>query len=356
GHRHVVGLSGDLHTYARYESADGRQRFVAGGGGAYLFPSHPLPERLALPTAPAVHQQEPEPFALGRSGVEGRPALFPPPGASRGLAARVLLFPRFNPGLSLFVGGVYLFLAWLLQSGSKTLNGGVGPEGGSLLEALAAGLPGPETLALFFDSVTHAPLAFLTVLVLFGGLVAFADCTGWRRGLLGLAHGAVHIVVLLLLTWAFAQVNLDGLGLAEDGLVQVFLFAAEMVVVGGMVGGLVFGVYLYLSHVLMGVHDNEVFAAQSIPDYKHVVRLRIDRRGGLTVFPIGIERVPKEWRYRPRADVGEAWFEPEGEPVAARAVLIEPPVRVAHGAAAGAGSPPSAGDGEFTGSPSAARG
>ena len=34
GHHHVVGIGSDLHAYARYESADGRQRFVSGGGGA----------------------------------------------------------------------------------------------------------------------------------------------------------------------------------------------------------------------------------------------------------------------------------------------------------------------------------
>jgi hypothetical protein len=45
GHRVVVGLSGDLHTYARYEEegSGNCQRFVAGGGGAYLFPTHDLP-------------------------------------------------------------------------------------------------------------------------------------------------------------------------------------------------------------------------------------------------------------------------------------------------------------------------
>ena len=35
-------LAGDLHLYARYTSANGESKIIAGGGGAYLAPTHHL--------------------------------------------------------------------------------------------------------------------------------------------------------------------------------------------------------------------------------------------------------------------------------------------------------------------------
>ncbi len=43
-----VLVSGDLHHYARYAGAD-RQLITCGGGGAYLYPTHRLPEKLEVP-------------------------------------------------------------------------------------------------------------------------------------------------------------------------------------------------------------------------------------------------------------------------------------------------------------------
>ena len=334
GHRHAVGLSGDLHTYARYASERGSQRFVSGGGGAYLYPSHGLPETLLLPTAPTVHGQPPEPYTLARNGPEDTPALFPDPATSRKLAAASLRFPMTSWKLSAVIGAVYLVLAWLLQSASKMLDASA-----PLLEALAQGPALEPTLGLFLDALTHAPLAFLVVLLLVGGLYAFADCSGARRTMLGVVHGAAHLAVVMLLMWTLAQVNLwlqgslggDPARLHADAGWHVALFAAEMILAGWGVGGLTFALYLFLSHFLMGIHDNEVFAVQSIPDYKHFLRLHIDREGALTIYPIGLRQVPRRWRYRPEAAAGEAWFEPEGTPVQERALLIEPPVAVGAG-------------------------
>ena len=52
-------LSGDLHLYARYTAADGENKIIAGGGGAYLSPTHHL-------TTPVRHPS-PDPSGTGRT-------------------------------------------------------------------------------------------------------------------------------------------------------------------------------------------------------------------------------------------------------------------------------------------------
>lgn len=368
GHQHVVGIGSDLHAYARYASADGRQRFVSGGGGAYLYPTHQLPVRLHLPAQPHYEENTApkfEEFALGGVNVdpvsslapvssshkrpqsatlkaasskgtlrdralpkEAKEAVFPRRQQSTRLARLSMLFPFYNPSFALFIGSFYLFLTWLVQSGSK-----IRPP--SFLQVLAAiGLdPSAQTVAAalsgFWNDLAHAPLSMLTVLMLILGLVGFADARGRAKWGLGIVHAFFHVGTMIALTGLFASLNLNILGLAEDSVVQVLLFTTEMVVLGGFVGGIVFGMYLYLTHLLLpGVHTNEVLLCQSRDDYKHVLRLHIARDGVLTLFPIGMQHVPQSWTYRPDARPGEAWFEPSDGPISKRVELIEPPVRL----------------------------
>ena len=60
-------LSGDLHLYARYTAADGQSKIIAGGGGAYLAPTHHLatPVRHRSPqTSGAGSDESPQQFEL----------------------------------------------------------------------------------------------------------------------------------------------------------------------------------------------------------------------------------------------------------------------------------------------------
>ncbi len=323
GHRHVVGLAGDLHAYARWEHADGRQRFVSGGGGAYLYPTHRFCDALRLPTEPGPKpNRQTETFRLGTPATESAQALYPPARTSKGLALRALAFPIMNKRFSLFFGAFYLFLAWLVQSASKTLDVEM-----SFMDRLVQPISFGEMVYRLGEILAHAPLAFLTALVLLAGLTAFADGTSglWKLAL-GALHTAAHLLAFIGLTWFFATINIGVLGLAADALPQAFLFGAEMLTVGGAVAGLIWGLYLYLAH-LVGRHANDVFSCQGIADYKHVLRLHIDREGALTIYPLGIDEVPRDWTYQPGAD-GTPWFLPDGESIEERTRLVEPPVQV----------------------------
>src|SRR4029453_7274378 len=91
---------------------------------------------------------------------------------------------------------------------------------------------------------------------------------------------------------------------------QTSLFTAGMLVVGSLLAGFVFSVYLVICDLLFGLHTNEAFSAQGIPHFKNFLRLHIDSSGRLRVFPIGIKHVCRKWKYMPGATDGKPFFEP----------------------------------------------
>ncbi len=87
------------------------------------------------------------------------------------------------------------------------------------------------------------------------------------------------------------------------------------------------GVYLLVALNVFGFHHNEAFSSLAIEDWKNFLRMRIGPDGALTIYPVGIERVPRTWEAVPGAGPGEAQLRPapgSGTPP----VLIEPPVVV----------------------------
>jgi hypothetical protein len=78
-----------------------------------------------------------------------------------------------------------------------------------------------------------------------------------------------------------------------------FLLGVLFVLAAAMVGATIVGAYLVVSDRLLGWHRNDVFAAQSIIDYRNFLRIRIDNRtGSVEIYPIGLWRVPRKWRAR----------------------------------------------------------
>jgi hypothetical protein len=80
-----------------------------------------------------------------------------------------------------------------------------------------------------------------------------------------------------------------------------FLFAAETILVGGFAAGFIWGVYLWLTCAITGIHDNDAFSAMRLGLYRHFLRLRI-KGDELTIFPIAIDRPPRRscWQWNPK--------------------------------------------------------
>ena len=137
-------------------------------------------------------------------------------------------------------------------------------------------------------------------------------------GAWGLGHGATHLGLALLLAWSVNQ---------RFG-IQPMSFAlwGSIVVLGGLAGGTLIGTYLVISDRFFGWHGNEVFAVQSIIDYRNFVRMHILPNGSLEIFPIGLRRVPRKWRSRTKRTDDQPYYEPVDDVLAPH--LIEGPIRL----------------------------
>ncbi len=299
---------------------------MAGGGGASLFPTHDMPVALQLP----------DKFGGKRYRRE---KVFPDESRSRRLAAKTVAFPLFrqNRGLSLLMGSMYLLIAWVVQSVSKIRTAQV-PDA-TLLDDLKTG---PDLVA-FIAILAHSPGSVAFLLVLLFGFIAFSAFESLPKKILhGTVHTLAHVALFFGLLTAFAWLNLGVLAFDVDDVRQVILFGIEMLVFGSLLGGFVFGVYLWLSNRFLHLHDDEILLGQSDPNYKHFLRLRVRKDGTVTIYAVGVPKVPAErswspdavrrslagWVFQPGASGSEAWFEPADAPIQTYARLIEAPVTV----------------------------
>jgi len=266
-------LTGDLHHYARYAADDGSQLITAGGGGAYLAPTHLLPEELALPDR----------------SLYTRKAIYPDKPTSERIARGAWRLPRLARDLCAVVAGMHVLLAVSLY-GALSSNAG--------------------WFALF------AVLA----LVLVGAAFGYCSVEGRvRRALAGGGHALAHIA----LACAPALVATEALG--AEGILGGLLVAAATALSGFALGGVTFGSYLVLIHPIAPGHANEVLACQAIADHKNFLRLRLDA-DGVTIFPVGVPRVPRAWAPAPDGGTEAPYLRPTDRELEAQ--LIEAPVHV----------------------------
>jgi len=269
-------LAGDRHHYRRHElrNADGTtdrnfQRITSGGGGAFLSPTH-RPSRSNVVVRSRVSDE-------GSSHIKEQEFVqktrFPSGVTSFRLSWLNLLFTIKNWKLALFPMGVlYWLLTWVAP-----------PPGWPALASWRVFLNSPGML-----------LWLLTILFFFG---VFADRERqWFRWIGGLAHGLAHVVTAVAVTSIINASFLVGAVSLTDRLAAHALnFLA-----GVVFGPTVLGLYLLLSLNLFGFHSLEAFSSLRIQDYKHFLRLHIDPRGRLEIFPIAIRKVPRAGEGRAR--------------------------------------------------------
>jgi hypothetical protein len=313
GARLVVTLTGDLHHYARYEPAaeDEPTRLTAGGGGAYLSGTHTLYPELRVRS---LDHDEAETVTYTREEVYPRAA------DSSRLANGILALARRNPQFALLLGAFYALLG---VTALGALNSGLGS------------LWFNATLDGFGGFLTSAAggATLLLIIVLFAGLYGGTDvvapalehrggvvwATKLAKFVVALLHAALHVALAALTLWFVLQAVGDHpFWIWVLGIVALF-------VVGAVVGSTVFGAVLLAIHRARGVlaweAANQVFTGQSIPDYKNLLRMRFGTDGGLTIYPLGVERACTDWRFagpdgtRPR-------IVPSGAPPVAHAIDV----------------------------------
>ena len=309
-----IVLTGDLHHYARYEPVGddaAPTRITAGGGGAYLSATHTLKNSLDLRA-----------LDHDTSVAYERAAVYPRAEDSRRLSNGILALARLNPSFAGLLGAIYVLLGLAmlgaLNAGDRALLESARTFGGFLSEAAGG-------------------MTIILALALLGGIFGATDIKpdaletrGARRAatqavklLVALAHTLIHLLLAAGLVYLAARIAPEEAPIVAWLLSIVLLFAA-----GFAIGSTVFAVVLFAIHKIRGPKApeaaNQVFTGQSIADYKNLVRMRFAADGSLTLYPLGVDRVGRDWRYEGRRRDG-ARFEPRG--VAPQVHPVDGPLR-----------------------------
>jgi hypothetical protein len=288
-----VMLSGDLHHYARYTNPE-RELITSGGGGAYLYPTHDLPEQITVPP----------PRSLARKSTPAKQfrltSTFPSRPESRRLALGVFWrMPLRNTWFLVFLG-VFQTLSMLAFANTFERQ------------------PGIE------QRLVTIPAVMMAVIDLHSLLFLAMPRSSWQRQskhwILGLAHGVAFVGLAVLGSWLW--VNLPVVN--WEWPLPLLAAAVLYLPVFSFLAGELFAVYLLVASQFR-VNVNESFAGQGITGYKNFLRLYFADDGSLTIYPIGVTQTASQWRAAPHAPADQPWFEPV-EPIETH--LIEPPIRL----------------------------
>jgi Calcineurin-like phosphoesterase len=193
------------------------------------------------------------------------------------------------------------------------------------------------------------PAFFFMIVGLYLGLIYYVDANfksrraSWVTKIaLGIPHAWCHIFLLLATNTVLQPVFNY---FAQDGtawwvmIIGVTLYSALMIAIGGVIGGMVFGLYWVLTSVIGRMHM-DAFSALGVRGYKNFLRMRIDK-DKLTIFPIGLDKVPgrRGWREL-RMDDDASGHNPLIRPKRPlKPHLIEPPIEILAPAVRGRATP-----------------
>lgn len=283
-------LAGDLHYYRHHGNDEAElHKVVSGGGGAFLHATHPNKQKSI------VVEQTNQTVTL-----DEKDSRFPSEDDSKCLSWRALLFPILNPWFGSVTSIVYLALSWVLYS---------------VLGELPLSF---ENVGEFLYSAAHtiafSPGGVVTSAALFVFLYAFSYFGDGNAKLLrGILHTTGHLGAAALAGWVIVRC-VPGSAAAH----MLISLAA-----GWLVGAFVFGAYLFVAVRFMGSHANEAFSAIRVQDYKNFLRIHVKEDGSLTVYPIGINKVPKLKKWWKPLDLND----PEIKGSQATPHLIENPIK-----------------------------
>ena len=263
-------LSGDTHHYSRYASPQGVQFITAGGGGAFLHPTHQLNDEIKLRwlNKRTTLSLKTDP---GNGQPTENPACYPSRETSRKLLWRNLWFPVTNWDFALQMGIIY----WLVGIGL--------------------------TLRWQWD-------AYIIVFAIFAGtLTAYtryqekADRPALYIS--GILSGLAHALAVIALTHWAATLNAGYFMSGKWYEVWLWLGAllVEIGLPGALIGAFIFGLNLLVTCRWFKMNSNDAFSALRLNTYRHFLRIRIEG-SQVTIFPIGIDQTPSRRDWEPNPD------------------------------------------------------
>ncbi|MEM7347130.1 MAG: metallophosphoesterase, partial [Chloroflexota bacterium] len=309
GAKVLVTLSGDLHHYRRHESVGETlpiHKITAGGGGAFLHPTN----------GPDVSS-----ITIGPEGSETHlnlKAEFPTRAESNRMTFSNLLFPILNPSFGLVTGFAYLMIIWLLTS---ELDVG--------LQDIPFTLGNISTLfELTLHAIVSKPSILAWGIIIVAAFTFFTDSDSKLfRYLAGSIHGFSHLIACLFIGWGVIREVSHTFDMAQGTFIRFIASGAGVFIGGYLAGGILMGIYLFISLYFFGNHLNEAFSSLKIEDYKNFLRLHIDSDGKLTIYPIGIKKVPRSWVLAPDPGLNDPKLVPANNETI-EVALMEPPIKV----------------------------
>lgn len=301
-------LAGDLHHYVSFReenSENPKWRITAGGGGAFLHPTHQIPDTLNF-----------------EDSVYEKSHASPSKDESRRMAFKNLRFPFINLRFGVFFGLVYMLFGWFTGTGNT----------GSLINQMAVsglsdlGVLIPSILASLFGS----PGLSIFLALIFFGILALADTnrkkplSSWIAGII---HGIVQVILLIFGLWLVSYLIIGLAGINPVSVLGIVLFFTGLGLSGWLLNGFAMGIYLLTCILVLKTHDTESFSSFRGEDYKSFVRLHVDT-DGLTIYPITIPRACRNWKeVEDKIEGEEPWFVP-AESEDFKYSLIEDPINI----------------------------
>ena len=253
---------------------------------------------------------------------------------------RVLLAGKLNPAFFMMLLGLWLGLIYYAEAGDKWRMGlarrvvvgtlhffahvaallfvysviGPGGELSTLAPAIAlasvlgivslltwgpgvAVIVGPCAL-IAGVLVTQTPAGFWTTLSLLeivGGVLESA-WTAVKPVASQLQPIAAFLMPPISLLWSYIAAFFAS-GIVQD-ILNVATFSFATILLGGLVGAIIFGLYWTLMSALFAKHNGDAFGALGIANYKHFLRMHFEG-DRLTIYPIAIDHVPGRRGWRP---------------------------------------------------------
>lgn len=185
-------------------------------------------------------------------------------------------------------------------------------------------------------------LAFLLI-GLWICLVYYVElATGWLgmigKVVIGTVHFAAHITALLLVSAVATGIGLSFGGIARwmwpdsltSEIIRISATFFATLVFGGLLGGLVMGLYWTVTSTFFNMHCGDAFGALGIRHYKNFLRIKLlpDRA---IIYPIALDRVPGRTGWRWQLAPGEVRPSHNPQILPEKRLeprLIEPPIKI----------------------------
>jgi hypothetical protein len=282
----VLQLAGDLHHYRRQRDTGNKRHLItAGGGGAFLHPTHtnlPGPYKTLRDTYTCADKSD-----------------YPSRDVSRQIAWDTISFAYMNPWLGAVTAFLYVILGLVMPPIPDM-------QGRWYAWTLYLALDGVATV------ISDRPSSIAWVLLVIAGFFAFTDThVRWYRYVAGFGHGAAHLtcalvgsIVASMAKHAVYTAHTNNVFEAGGGLwvplgkaLSLLAYMGTLALWGYLAGAMVFALYLLISVRLFGRHSNEAFSAIRHEGHRNFLRLHITENL-IEVFAMGIDKVAPASQYK----------------------------------------------------------